>query len=284
MKKHKISLILATLGRIHEVENFIKCLIKQKYVWFELIIVDQNSHKHIFELFQKYKDNINIKYIHLRVRGLSKARNEGLKYATGGIIAFPDDDCEYPADLLDNIVAEFKKNSQLDFITCRLVDKGRRKDLYAQLPFSYYVTNKNIFHTCISATLFIKSKNKKHIRFDDRFGVGAKYGAAEEIDLVSRLIDLGYKGRYINTLFVYHPKFNETKERSYKYGVGVGAFFKKELLCGRKKVVFVYFYGYMIKGPLTELLININKGNKTELINICFTLYGRWKGFLQYPL
>ena len=74
------SIILATLNRSKEIEACLQSLENQIERDFEIIIVDQSEDdktKHISEKF----DNLNIKYYNVPFKGLSKARNYGIKHA-----------------------------------------------------------------------------------------------------------------------------------------------------------------------------------------------------------
>ena len=86
----------------------------QTYKNFEVIIIDQNEDDYVKRLYEEYKDKFIIKYIHSDEKGLSKARNKGLKYVDGDIIAFPDDDCEYKYNFLYDILDTFKNNENLN--------------------------------------------------------------------------------------------------------------------------------------------------------------------------
>ncbi len=44
-------------------------------------------------------------------RGLSRARNEALPRLEADVVAFPDDDCEYPDDLLERVAARGSRAS-----------------------------------------------------------------------------------------------------------------------------------------------------------------------------
>ena len=99
----KISLVLGTLGRTEQLQFFLEKVSVQSYANFEIIIVDQNIDDRVDKLLIDYIPRLAI--THLRAQpGLSKARNLGLKSCSGDIIAFPDDDCWYPPDLLASVV------------------------------------------------------------------------------------------------------------------------------------------------------------------------------------
>src|SRR5690349_10889036 len=113
-----ISLLLATVGRTAELENFLLHLDAQTYRCFELIVIDQNPDDRLVAILSEYGQRFPIRHCRSG-RGLSRARNVGLPAATGDVIAFPDDDCWYPPDLLQQVAAIFSENPAVDGITGR---------------------------------------------------------------------------------------------------------------------------------------------------------------------
>ena len=95
----KFSLLLATVGRTAELERFLSSLDAQTYRNFDLIVVDQNPDERLAALVQSYAGRFPVLCVK-STPGLSRARNAGLRYVSGDVIAFPDDDCWYPPDLL----------------------------------------------------------------------------------------------------------------------------------------------------------------------------------------
>src|SRR5215212_9261375 len=99
------SLVLATVGRTEEVRRLLESLREQTYRNFEVIVVDQNPGDGLTYLLELYRDTLNIRHIR-SAKGISKARNVGLRYTTGDVVAFPDDDCWYAPDLLERVAAK----------------------------------------------------------------------------------------------------------------------------------------------------------------------------------
>ena len=87
----KFSFILCTINRNDEIIKSINSILNQTYQNFEIIIIDQNEHKN------EQLENIDkrIIYKHVNFKGLSSARNEALKYATGDYCCIMDDDALY---------------------------------------------------------------------------------------------------------------------------------------------------------------------------------------------
>jgi len=279
----KFSLILATVGRKEEVRNLIESLYLQSYNDYELIIVDQNSDKYVYNLYLDYKDKMQIKYIHSDIRGLSKARNLGLKEVEGEIVAFPDDDCEYPKDILEKVSRFFMENNNYNILTCRSKDKEKNVDSNGKwLKEDTEVTVANVFKTVISYTIFIKYKQLKDIAFDEELGVGAYFGSSEESDMLLNLLHDNYNGQYLSNLFIFHDLKDVDTSREYKYALGFGAALKKEIFMRKNKK---YLLKLLINGiikPLVGIVLYFVtfKANKSK--NFLSRLKGVIIGFNEY--
>jgi glycosyltransferase involved in cell wall biosynthesis len=57
-----------------------------------------------------------VRYVHLPVRGLSRARNAGLHEVRGDVVAFLDDDCEAGPGWLETIAAAFAADPELGVV------------------------------------------------------------------------------------------------------------------------------------------------------------------------
>lgn len=228
------SLILATVGRVDELERFLRHLDQQTYRNFELIIVDQNPDGILDSLVRRYQDRFLL--IHLRSeRGLSRARNVGLKHISGNLVAFPDDDCWYSSDLLEKVKSSFCQNLDWDGITGRPVDE-RRPNAYPRFPrVSGWVDKKNVWRRGISFTIFLRASVVRAIgNFDESLGAGSASGklSAEETDYLIRTVENGFRIHYCSDLSVFHPYPTSTSDRylvkrAYGYSVGFGYVLRK---------------------------------------------------------
>ena len=106
MHLNKISFIGTTIGGRDE---FILRLFNSLLGFnnqIEVIFVDQTPEKSVTSLLSKFKNLIDYKIIETQKCSLSVARNLGLRYATGNIIAFCDDDAFYDFNSIKNILAK----------------------------------------------------------------------------------------------------------------------------------------------------------------------------------
>lgn len=136
---------------------------------------------------------------------LSKARNEliyAYPYGPNDLVCFPDDDCWYPKGLLEKIEGYV---SSADFIL-GVIDTGQKelpppRDSWQSVSVKLDVALKH----SASAALFVSGNKMKDFKFDQRLGLGAKVGSAEDLDLVLFLIRESAVGFYFDDLRVFHP-------------------------------------------------------------------------------
>jgi glycosyltransferase involved in cell wall biosynthesis len=253
----KVSLILATKGRVEEVDRFVRSLAHQGHGDLELIVVDQNEDSRLEAILAGAK--LPFPIIHLRSKsGLSHARNVGLASATGDIISFPDDDCWYPEGLLARVVSEFRSDRSVDGLT------GRSEDGQGQASGGNFsrdhgrVDLNNVWKRGISYTIFLRSSVCSAVGpFDEELGVGAHtpFGSGEETDYLIRTIKLGFNIQYLPDLVVFHPNpilYNSNHcSKAFRYGVGMGRVLSKH----RYKFSFnLYTVLRPIGGALLSLL------------------------------
>jgi len=276
---------MGTLGRSKEINEFLDSLIKQDYNEYELIIVDQNDDDRVDIICQPYNQLIDIKIIKTSIKGLSKARNLGMKYVNGDIIAFPDDDCVYPPKLLHKIKIFFKMHPSYRILTTSAIDKLKGKHYKWFWPYSMELKEKKILRMATSFGIFVKKHNNINIQFDEQFGVGSLFGAAEEVDYLLKLLNKGYKGYYERNLFVFHRERainNMTFEEVFNYSVGVGALIKKHLYYNRKWFFIEIVLKQMVLSPLKNIFFALLILNKNKMKWAIYILRGKVAGFNSY--
>ena len=248
---------MATYGREKEVGEFFSKLKINDYPKekIEVIVVDQNDKINLKPIIKKYDGDFKIIYIKSNVKGLARNRNIGLTKATGDIIAFPDDDCEYISDTLVK-VNEYLNLSDSNIVMGRIIERDGTDSLRVWKKENFQVNKNNFYTSCSSVTMFLK-KEKSSLLFNEDLGAGAKFGSCEDSDILYKNLKANNKVLYKNDIKIYHPHYdsnvNMSREKIYSYGLGFGAFVKSNLDLNTG-ILFVKAQGYHVAKTLFYLL------------------------------
>ena len=232
----ELSLVCATKGRSTELEVFLASLVPQTYRDFEIIVVDQNEPGFLDRIIGAYSSQLPLRHIRIKEFGGCLARNRGIRESCGRIISFPDDDCEYPADLLEQVMRRFATDDELDLFSGSCRSKtGGGFEMAKFAEGEAVLTLQNFWNRHIFFTLFVKREYCFAVDLlDERLGVGRRFGSSEETDFTLRLLAAGAQGLYDASIFVYHPperknSSDRSLRRAWSYGLGWGGFVQKHL-------------------------------------------------------
>ena len=280
----RFSLVLATIGRIREVERFLKSLEAQAYREFELIVVDQNEDERLSPILATYRERFSL--LHLRSEpGLSRARNAGLLYITGDVVTFPDDDCWYSPEILELIARFFSDRPELDGFSGRIVDEQGRSGIAKWFDKQPGMLSRfNAWKRVTSVTLFLRRSVIEEVgEFDRALGVGSgtDWAAGEDTDYALRAIEAGFKIYYRPDIRVFHPSpsghngydYLKLADRAYRYGVAMGQVW-------RKHDYPLWFVGYYLLRPVGGAILSLVRGHKNKAHYHLSAFRGRLRGWL----
>jgi glycosyltransferase involved in cell wall biosynthesis len=210
-------LVLATVDRVAELGRFLDSLERQTYGEFRVLLVDQNEDDRLAPLLQE-RGSLDI--THLRSpRGLSRARNTALGQLRADFVAFPDDDCVYPDDLLERVAGRF--SSALDGVT------GRGGTSAAWAPDGAILTRDNLWNRAVSYSIFLRREVVERVGpFDERLGLPSSSG--EEIDYLVRALDAGARIDYDPSIVIEHEEESRDRYRvATRDGKSIGYILRK---------------------------------------------------------
>ena len=237
-----ISLIIPTIGRVSELDNFLSSVQDSSFDMnaLEIIIVDQNPKGYLNDILSKYKQ-LNIFHIYSNKKGVSLNKNLGASISTGDVLCFPDDDCLFYSDTLFNISNCFYQHPFVPFFIGSIYNRKNNKYLFRNWPIhDCQVTSYNSYFFSSSITMFIR--NEYFIPFDENMGVGSKYGSCEDADLIYRIIKKTKKnGYYSSSIQVDHPEPNialMSLNKVNSYASGFGYYIAKN--CDLVKVILLF--------------------------------------------
>ena len=156
----------------------------------------------------------DIKFIPMEGLGLSKNRNNALRYADGDIALIADDDVSYTDENIDKIIEVFTQNPQTDVALFKIktldtdppmkrypLTKGRYKSVKGYYPSSIEIA-------------FRISKVKDKIYFDERFGLGSDYlNSGEEEIFIRSCFNNSLQVDFYPYYIVTHPYQSTGKDR-----------------------------------------------------------------------
>ncbi len=250
----KISVLVPTLGaREKELERLLYSLHQQLYKNFEVILVVQGNYLSVEKIVSSFC-SLAIRKVYLQEKGLSKARNVGLKEVTGDIVVLSDDDCWYPKDAFGKIADIFQKEPSVKVVLTQIYDKERNVLYKSYLHKKCYISNKLQLMSKSSIEIAYRKNGIRSSGFDERLGLGAEFVCGEEVDfLIRNFCEKEYL--YIPAITVYHAKKN--CKSSHQQVVAKGALYKKnfnfvvsfgvlarDLIVKRENNIKDFFKGY----------------------------------------
>ncbi len=278
--KH-FSLIIATINRTEELNTLFASIAAQDFPGVECILVDQNPDNRLAAIVERWSAVLDIRWVRA-TPGLSRARNIGLQFARGRIVAFPDDDCAYTPSLLYHVSRWFWKNGPYSILTVGARDTDGVPSGNRWIQDHCVITPANAFRTTFSSTIFLLRDVAMQCRFDESLGVGAgtPYASGEETDYILRLLQLGALGYFDRTWHIVHPKRDMLSgeidsRRAAKYGSGMGYVLRKNNLhlLGAAFVAYDVTRSMLValRGDLQAAALSLQHG------------WGLAKGFLAAP-
>lgn len=279
----KVSLILATVNNTRELERFFFALDLQRYRNFEVIVVDQNPDDRLQPMIERYQKLFPIRHIR-SARGLSRARNAGLKHITGDIVGFPDDDCWYQPALLAELVSWFNAHPEMDGLCGRPTDERGITTIGRFSETGGRITRMNIWTRTNSNTLFFRREVVNRVGgFNEKLGLGSgtPWGSAEDVDYPLRAIGMGFSLYYSPAFQVYHPDVIHNQaylaERAFSYAAGMGYVMRNH------QYPRWYFYYFLLR-PLGGAVLQALKRNPARRDYYRYVFKGRlygWKSCLN---
>jgi GT2 family glycosyltransferase len=269
-------LVVATVDRVEAPRRLLASLERQTHQAFRVLLVDQNRDGRLDELANPRSSP---QVVRLRApRGLSRARNIGLEHLHAELVAFPDDDCMYPEDLLERVAQRFADDTTLDGLTGRAANvDGRTSPSWARDAAE--LTRDNLWNRAISFTIFLRASAVAAAgRFDEQLGLGSglPWSSGEETDFLVRALDGGARIVYDPDLVVLHDDktYSPAALRAVgaREGASVGYILRKNGYSART-------VGRMLARPLGGAMVALARRDVVRALFQLSTLRGRVRGY-----
>lgn len=128
----KLSIVIPAFNAEKTIEECLSSVIKECNsidIDYEIIVVDDGSTDSTYNLIESFsKTNSNIKIIKQKNKGVSNARNTGIKNSTGDYIAFNDSDDKWLPGKLKYQLDYFSNHKDCDLVSSQYSNIKRTKE------------------------------------------------------------------------------------------------------------------------------------------------------------
>jgi len=274
----RFSLVVATLGRTTELIRLLESLQRQSHREFEVIVVDQNHDDRLVAILKQFSEHLDLRHLHAQP-GVSRARNLGLRVATGDVVCFPDDDCWYGDDLLQQVNQALAENPEWDGVIGDTVDASGKptlpwRDRRGKLSLAM------CWRRAVTYVYFLRSHILERTGgFDELIGPGSgtAWASGEDNDLLLRVLKAGYQIQYEPAIRVHHPDMyvafdRAGRDKRYRYALGGG-------LLLRKHPMPVWWVALFFAVPAVRAILAAAKCDREEMYCHWAALRGRAQGY-----
>ncbi|MBF0186641.1 MAG: glycosyltransferase [Magnetococcales bacterium] len=250
-----VSVVVPTRDRPELLRQALLALLELDPAPEEILVVDQSSGTESREIVMQFEAEL-LSYLPSSEKGLSRARNVGIRQAKGEVIAFIDDDCISPPDWLQQAcIAKLHHPNSVAWIgdvhhgpdalssLTELTEKGTRSITIKGRSNPWYRSPNG------GNSFFMKSVLQKVGGFDEQLGQGSRFPGAEDGDILYRILKQGEAITYAPSIRIAHLPWRNDRERAendHRHGEGFGAWAAKNWIMGDGYPFFRVFLPHLI--------------------------------------
>lgn len=224
---------LATLDRPADLARCLDALLGAERLPAEIIVVDQGTDHETPGVIEGRASSVPIIYLRQERRGLSASRNAAFARSRCPLVAVTDDDCVPDAGWVAAMARAFTRSPEIAAVSGRVLPLG------PESPDRYAVASRPSavgadfrgwappWRAGTGANFAVRRAALVALGgYDERLGAGSPGRAAEDLDVLHRLLRSGASIRYEPEALVYHQRKSAAERAATwtSYGHGVGAF------------------------------------------------------------
>lgn len=222
-----LTVVVPTRDRVDMLTGCLESLRKSLGPGDEMLVADSAS---IDPRVREVAEAYDATYVRCDQPGASRARNAGWQQARHDYVAFIDDDVRVEAGWADALAATFEEFPDAAFLTGSVGYPPGPRPKYPVPEMltadAFDIDEDSTLDPGHSANFAARRTALEEVGgFDELLGAGAKYPAAEDKDLIDRLIASGLPGRYEPTIAAIHLTWRADKDvirQHWQYGLGTG--------------------------------------------------------------
>ncbi len=261
----KVSVVLCTYNRAHSARRTLESFQGLRYADLEIIVVDNSpSDDSTLSVVNEFAaQDPRVRYVCEPRRGLSRARNRGVREAAGELVAFTDDDVRVDPLWIHGLLRGFNRRADVACVTGLVASASlaRPAEQFFDQRAGWASTCRQRLYTLArgpldsplhpytagaygaGANFAAKISVLRSLGgFDESLGAGSRTRGGEDLDFFVRTLMSGSSLSYEPSALAWHDhRVDEASLSSqmYGYGLGLTAYLTKHLLSRRSGPVMI---------------------------------------------
>ncbi len=260
--------ILCTRDRPQSCRQALSSLLAARRVGCQIIVVDQTADERTHSALRLIPGAPEaITYVRSPRRGLSAARNDGVKLADGDLLLFTDDDCRVEPDWVEAWCRGLEGLPMIGMafgaVASPAVD--RRAGFVSEFcptdrSFGIELFRRRV-PIGIGANMALRREALDRVGpFDEGLGAGTPVAAGEELDFAYRVVRAGYQVGHLTAPRVWHDGYRAGVDATRLYAgyvTGTASMHVKHARCGDRVAAALILgevagrLGYLLRSSLT---------------------------------
>lgn len=233
----KTSLIICSRDRPRLLSDAVDSILAGEVLPDELVIVDQSEARDPRFSDPAQDEPCEVRYSYVAFRGLSRARNEGVRTARFPILLFTDDDVLVSRGWLSSLVRAVERGGGRTVVTGQVLPgpeeghSGFVPTLKRCGPATYGGRVRVDPLVTFNMALYRETWDRVG-GFDVRLGPGTRFPGGEDNEFAFRLLESGYQIECVPEAVLFHRAWRRASDYvplRWGYGKGQGGFFAKHL-------------------------------------------------------
>jgi len=238
----QVSVVVCTRNRPDLLDRCLGRLASLDPAPLEVLVVDQSDGEASAGVTCRQKERMpHLRRIPTPTRGLSRARNLGIREAQGDILAFTDDDCLVRKDWVGAVARAFSEFPEIAALTGgSLPERDNSADPRILAAAIWHPAESRMYRSFVDPAVigggfnlsFRKSWGERVGLFDPDLGPGGRFRGADDTDFLHRILHAGGTIRYEPDVVVAHLPWRSAEIQSeveWEYGHGIAVWALKRL-------------------------------------------------------
>jgi GT2 family glycosyltransferase len=272
-----LSALICTRNRPNDIVRAVGSLLASPEE-FQLLVIDQSDGPGTEAALTVFGSDPRLCYVRSTTRGKGAALNEGLRLATGDVVICTDDDCEATPGWIGAMRNVFEEAPTAAVAFCR-VDTPVYDRATGYIPdFAQprrLVRSVSAFRDRRGLGAGMALRRDVVLKlggFDEQLGPGARFMAADDMDLALRALLSGWHVYNTGDRPIVHHGFRtleEGREHARRDFVGLGAACAKPLRAGHLRAIVIPGWEFLVHAlwPPIDDLISLRRPRGLSRIN-----------------